>query len=813
MTRFKKFFRYALFITPVILILLLGIFTYIVYLLSLELDSKFYQPVDSIPTKVFSRIFWLRPGQLLSLPELEERLAARNYQKASSQSQLNPGTYRIVPFTSAAANESWQEIQIYLNEFTYPKSVAQLFFDEKNIGIEPNTYFSILWHDGEIRQVLQNIAGVERELEGVALEPLLIAQLNRNETEMRQTVKLEEIPYTLLQAIVIVEDQRFLEHVGIDPRGILRSIWVNLRTGSYSQGASTITQQLIRNIYLSRSKTIKRKLKEMIMAILLELRYSKDEILAKYFNEVYFGQLGNLEIHGVSQAARHYFNKSLGQLTIAEQALLAAIVRGPFYYSPFSQFERAKKRQELVLKRMLEENLITQEAYQQAMHTELHLFTSDHTMNRSPYFTDFIKAQLFREIPDEELVGLGYQIFSTLDPYYQSLVEDKVKQGVERTEKQIKATILAYNNHQKATKKIDLETLPDLQGVFLLLDPRTNHLLAIVGGRSFKDSNYNRALYMQRQVGSIVKPFVYLAGLMYGANEDGTPLNAVSKLLDAPFKYEYDNQVWEPSNYEKEFKGEVTLRYSLANSINIPTARLAVGLGIDRVAQVIRAAGIETSFDILPSLALGAIEVPPIEIATAYSTLANFGYRREVTSILAITDQSGEPVAQFLPVEEQVLPMPEVANVVDMMRSVFTIGTAKSAAKYNYHYPSVGKTGTTNSYRDSWFAGFTSRLLAVAWIGFDRDSDEVVKLRNVVQMTGASAALPTWISVMKEAHKAIPEQDIVPPDPSVLQRLQVDILSGKRVTADCKGANIIEEMFTYRNAPQVEYECPEDKSI
>lgn len=814
----KRWFKIFLILVG-IAVPIVSVFGFIVVRdLSRELDQKFHDVKDSIPTLVYSRNFWIRPGNLLSEAELVHRLKERGYENVDGEEQLLKGKYRISPVEEITLqelevdlqgdfiSEEWKLFSFHLKDFDYPPSVANLFFDQDNVGIETERPIHVLWHSGHIIAVYYRRATKYVVLEGIALEPVIVARLNSSDTETRETVPISEIPFTLLQAIVVVEDQRFLEHIGIDPKGILRSIYVNLRAGRYRQGASTITQQMVRNIYLTRAKTLRRKIKEIIMAILIEFRYSKDEILEKYLNEVYFGQLGNLEIHGVAQAAKHYFAKELRELTLAEQALLAALVRGPFYYSPYRHEERAKGRQELVLKVMLENSIITRELYEQAITEELKYANVSTVLDKAPYFTDFIKAQLLREIPDEELMGVGYKIFSTLDTYAQDIAEKAVEGEIENIEKDLKKRLESKGWRRVVKKyKLNAEEMEPLQGVFILLDPKTNQLLSIVGGRSFKDSTYNRALFMRRQIGSIVKPFVFLTGLMYGTNEDNTPLNALSKIEDSPFEYKFDGQTWSPKNYEPDFRGMVTLRYALAHSINIPTAKLALRLGLDRVSETIRAAGIESEFPVRPSLALGAIEIEPIEIARAYSTLANFGYKRDVTAILAITDKEGDPVAQFIPREEQSLPEAEVANVVDMMRSAFIEGTAVSAKRRGFKYPAAGKTGTTNDFRDSWFAGFTNKYLGVGWVGYDRDTPEVEGLRTVLQLTGASGALPIWANVMSKLHTGIPEVALKYPE-YALKELEVDIISGGRKTAACEGENIILERFTERNAPQ--HECP-----
>jgi penicillin-binding protein 1B len=506
-----------------------------------------------------------------------------------------------------------------------------------------------------------------------------------------------------MKAIVSIEDQRFLDHSGIDPRGIARSIYVNVRAGGYVQGASTITQQMVRNIYLSRDKTLSRKIKEIIMALMIEYKYSKDTILEKYLNEVYFGQSGSLEIHGVAEAAKFYFGKQLAELSLAEQALLAGIVRGPFYYSPYRHLERAKQRQEIVLKKMLDTGAISQSEFKKAMSEPLRFVKASHIQDRAPYFTDMVKAQLLKDMPEQSLIGLGYKIFSTVDTYYQQLAEKAVARQIDELEARLDKS-LAKKKGEAVERRI-------LQGTFVALDPLNNELLAIVGGRSYEESNYNRALYMRRHVGSLMKPFVFLAGLIHGANPDGTPMNAVTKLQDSPFTYEYDKQSWSPKNYEGEYLGEVTFRFALAKSLNVPTARLAVQVGLDKVVQAAQAAGIETKLEPLPALSLGAVELTPMEIVQAYSTIANLGKKREIAPLLAVVDEQDKLVAKFVAREESALPVAETANLLELLRGVFEIGTAKISSQMGFQYPTAaGKTGTTNDYRDSWFVGFTPKI-------------------------------------------------------------------------------------------------------
>jgi penicillin-binding protein 1B len=768
--------------------------------LSAELEAKFYETYDSVPTRVYSALYWLRPGVGASAEEIRYRLKEREYRDVGSAEAVRaPGTFSL----ELDDLKRPASLVIFTNDFQYPAAAKEVLFGSAQAVVVP-TRATVNWENGSISRVATEIAG---EVPGFALEPILVAQLNEGNVQARRTVSMAQIPHTLMKGIVLTEDQRFLEHSGIDPRGIARSIYVNLKSGGYVQGASTITQQLARNIYLTRQKTIWRKLKEMAMSVMLEIKFSKDQILEKYLNEVYFGQSGNIAVHGVSEAAKFYFNKTLEELSVAEQALLAGIVRGPFYYSPFRHFERAKQRQEIVLTKMFEAGVITESQYKGAKNEKLKFARVSLVQNRAPYFTDMVQAQLLKDLPEEEVLGGGFTIFSTLDTYYQSLSEKAVVAGVAAIEGRIKQ----YVDKKKPAKSADpnAEGAPAepetrlVQGVFISVDPATGSLLSLVGGRSYEESTYNRALLMRRQVGSLLKPFVYLSALINGRNPDDTPMNSISKFEDRPFTFEYDDKTWSPRNYDEDFAGTVTMRFALANSINTVAAQVAISTGLDNLVTISRQAGFETALQPLPSLSLGAVDVPPMEVATAYTTLANFGVRRELTATLAVVGEDGRLVARFQPRVERALPPEETANLVQLMTSVFDIGTASSARASGFGWPAAGKTGTTNEFRDAWFAGFSQKVLAITWIGFDRDDAVVRKHRQALKLTGAVAALPIWTEFMNGAHRNQPSQPLLYPE-GMLRTLDVDLITGKRANFRCMGDSVVQEAFTHRNVPSEE---------
>lgn len=780
--------------------------------LAVELDERFHQASDSVPTRVYSSVYWLHAGTGASLEELRFRLKERDYRETRPDQVKAAGQFAL----EADEQKRPTVLTIVTNDFAYPPVAKEVIFGnaEKETGARK---FTVAWEGGSVARVL-DAAGNEAP-EGFALEPVLVAQLSQGGAEARKTVPIGEIPHTLLKGIVLTEDKRFLEHIGLDPRGIARSILANIRAGRYEQGASTITQQLARNIYLTRKRSITRKLKEIAMSIYLELRFSKDEILQKYLNEVYFGQSGNIAVHGVAEAARFYFDKNLDELTIAEQAFMAGIVKGPFYYSPWRHLDRAKGRQEIVLSNMRDAAVITEAQFKEAMAEKLKFARVSNVQNRAPYFTDMVQAQLIKELPEQEVVGSGLNIFSTLDTYYQGLAESSMTAGVTQLENNLQKYLELETKRKQKKKEREKPKAEELaaiaeekpeedvrlvQGVFLAVDPATGHILSLLGGRSYEESTYNRALLMKRHIGSLIKPFVYLSALLYGRNSDDTPMNSISKFEDKPFTYEFDKKTWTPKNYEDEFAGTVTMRYALAHSINTVAAQVAIQTGLDNLLNVTRAAGFETDMQPLPSLSLGAVDAPPLDVARAYTTLANYGVKRELTAVLAVTAEDGRPVVSFRHREDRVLPVEEAANLVQIMTTIFENGTAQSARANGFAWPAAGKTGTTNEFRDAWFAGFTRRMLGISWVGFDRDDEVVRKHRKALKLTGAVAALPVWTNFMQGVHKNQDPKELPYPD-GVLRQVDVDLISGGRATPACAGDSVVSETFTYRNVPS--HEC------
>ncbi|MEK6704851.1 MAG: PBP1A family penicillin-binding protein, partial [Bdellovibrionota bacterium] len=638
--------------------------------------------------------------------------------------------------------------------------------------------------------LLQSIELNGSEVPDIYLEPELVATLTRSSSdkqEIRELVKFKGIPAFTWKAIIAIEDQHFLDHRGLDPRGMARAFLINLKTLSLAQGGSTITQQLVKNLMARRSKNIFRKINEIFLALLLEASFEKEQILERYLNEVYLGQIGNFEVHGVAEGAKHFFNKRLEELNLAEIALLAGLIRGPAYYSPYRYLDRALERQKLVLRKMVETGQIAEEEAKQAMTLPINFAPPQFSANKAPYFTDYVKAELIRHlkerISEQEITQAGFRVYTTLDMNLSQAAQEAIASGVSSLEKKLKIRV------------------PDrLEGALACVDHNNGQIKALIGGRSYAKSTFNRILNMKRQVGSTFKPVVYLAALQKGYDSNDIAFGAGYPVTDAPWTLVFDHgrQKWSPRNYEKEFMGRITLRNALAHSVNTVSARLAHEVGIKKIIETARALGIESDLPEVPSLSLGVAELSPIELLRVYSTLANRGVQDELTVIKGITLDDGTGYARFVYHPKQVIDQAPVDLLTEMMQSVFTYGTAKDAYKMGFERPAAGKTGTTSHHRDSWFAGFTPHLATVVWVGIDHDqgSNETARKepsKTKLVLTGATSALPIWASFMKEA--LVGE----PPSPFPLSEHLLDVLvdkhSGNIASSDCPSSQTLMEKY------------------
>jgi len=561
------------------------------------------------------------------------------------------------------------------------------------------------------------------------LEPELITYLFDETREKRRRIRYEELPDHLVKAVLAIEDRRFYSHPGLDPFRIVGAAVKNLKADSYLQGGSTITQQLCKNFFLTPERTFRRKAQEAILAFVLERRAEKNAILELYLNEIYLGQAGSFSINGVGQAARMYFHKDVGNLTLPESALIAGMIRSPNPYNPHRHPRRATERRNLVVRSMYDAGFIDQPTMDGALAAPLIVQSASVDTVDAPYFVDLVRSQLAQRYDPKDLTTQNLKIHTTLDLQLQALAQRAVEDGLDRAEKLIKR-----------------RERPPLQACLIALEPASGKVVAMVGGRSYGASQYNRVTQARRQPGSTFKPFVYLAAFE-ATFDDPTlpPITPATVVEDAPAVFFYEDKEYIPQNYEDKYLGYVTLRKALANSLNVATVKVSEMVGYERVANLwSNKIGVGAPIQPYPSLTLGAFEATPFELAAAYNVLANGGLRIEPMTVVRVNDERDRTLEQHrAPLPERVVREESAFLVTNMLRSVLNEGTAAAARARGFTADAAGKTGTTNDLRDAWFAGYTPDLLCVVWVGFDDNTP--------TGLSGARAALPIWVEFMKGA--------------------------------------------------------------
>jgi penicillin-binding protein 1B len=725
------------------------------YLRHLEktLTDKFEGQKWRFPSKIYADTHLMYVGMSLRLEELSEKLRRLGYRETTGVPKLK-GEYRL--------RQREGLVEIHLHDFAYP--------------IEPFKGIPILVSmQGAVVTKIEKV-GSSEEIFSLELEPELISGLYERIWQERRIVALSEVPPLLVKAIIAVEDERFYSHHGIDPISVLRASWVNVRSGAVVQGGSTLTQQLMKNFFLGDERTLKRKIKEALMSLIAERKYSKQEILENYLNEIYLGQKGSQGIFGIWEASQFYFSKQLSELSVGETALLAGLIRAPNRYSPYRSVDAATKRRNVVLAKLLDDRIITQRQYETALRETLPRRELIKVTNDAPFYVDFLRRELAENYSNDVLTGEGFKIFTSLDLQLQKIAEKSLVDGLKRLED-------AYPSLRRRGEDDHLE------GAIVVLRPQTGEIKAMVGGRNYQKSQFNRVFQAKRQPGSIFKPFVYLAALMSGGDSTGEKFTPVTKLDDSPFTWSYEGQEWQPHNYNEEYLGTVTFRRALEKSLNSATARVARDVGIKRVREVAHRLGVQSSLPSVPSVALGAAEVTPLEVAIAFATLANNGVRTQPLAVKQVMDANGR-VLEKRDIRVQKVISPQMAFMMNhLLKGVLDRGTASVARGWGFTRPAAGKTGTTNDYKDAWFVGYTPDLLAVVWVGFDNQSK--------LGLSGAQAALPIWTDFMKRATAGTPVTDFIPP-PGI-KLAEIDPLTGQLATANCP--NVIREAFLEGEEP------------
>jgi len=663
----------------------------------LKLDKQVTEQFEGkrweVPSRVYARPLELYAGKVISVDQLLFELRLLRY-KQSIDNDI--GSYR----------QQSNKVTIHTRAFK--------FWDEDT----PSISLEVTFKRNKILSI-KNI-NAQEVLDVWRLEPLFIGGIYPKINEDRVLLRIQDVPDTLIKTLLEVEDRHFYEHFGVAPLSIIRALVANIRAGGRVQGGSTLTQQLVKNFYLSNEKTITRKLNEALMALLLEFHYSKNEILEAYLNEIYLGQDGSRAIHGFGLAAEYYFDKPLENLDEAQIALLVGLVKGASYYNPRRFYERALKRRNVVLMVQARAGIVGEEDLIALKDLPLNISKYGPSgITKYPAFMDLVRRQLNKDYRPEDLSSAGLRLFTTIDPLVQFEAEESIDKWLPKLEQKI-----------KLEKNV-------LEAAAMVTDAGSGAVRALVGGREFRASGFNRALDSHRHIGSLIKPAVYLTALqqpeLYRLN---------STLEDSAITITMENGFqWSPENYDKREHGEVALISALANSYNLATVRLGMALGLENISDTLHALGVERKIAIYPSMLLGAVDMSVYDVLKMYQTLSAQGFQTPVRAIQTVTTSTGEVLSRYPINVEQTLSSDAIYLLNTALQEVTKSGTAKKIyRRMPYSFSVAGKTGTTNDYRDSWFAGMTGDKVAVVWLGADDNRS--------IRLTGSSGALPIWTDII-----------------------------------------------------------------
>ncbi len=694
----------ALVFLPVVVGTSLLIYQYLRF--SVLVEQRLTGEKGRMPSRVYARPLVLRPGLVLAPDGLVKLLNGLRY------AQRDAGPAAAGEFSASGAGVT-----------LFPRPVD-------SGATEPILVSFATDKQGVTRVKDIRGEGSKKRYPEQALEPELVTYLFDEDREKRRRVRFEELPDHLVKAVLAIEDRRFFSHPGLDPIALAARALRNLRSDSaIPYGGSTITQQLCKNFFLTPERTYRRKAQEALLAFVLERRATKQEILELYLNDVYLGQSGSFGINGVGEAARIYFRKDVANLTLPESALLAGMIQSPNPYNPFRHEQRATERRNEVIRAMHDAGFIDRPTMETTLAAPLLVEPPSVDTADAPYFVDLVRRQLAQRYDPKDLTTQNLSIYTSLDLHLQGLAQQALERGLDRVQELIKK-----------------RTTATVQGSVIAIEPASGKVVALVGGRSYGRSQYNRVMEARRQPGSTFKPFVYLAAFEATFDDPSLPpITPATVVDDAPSVFFYEDKEYIPTNYEDEYHGPVTLRRALAMSMNVATVKVAEMVGFERVADLwSKKLGIGAPIQPYPAVALGSFEATPFEMATAYNVLANGGLKVEPVTILQVADDRSRVLEQHrAAVPERVVREESAFLVTDMLRSVLNEGTAAGSRGMGFTADAAGKTGTTNDYRDAWFAGFTPDLLCVVWVGFDDNTP--------VGLSGTRAALPIWVNFMNAA--------------------------------------------------------------
>ncbi|MGI9828624.1 penicillin-binding protein 1B [Vibrio vulnificus] len=685
--------------------------------------QRFEGQLFQLPTVVYARIQTLYAGENVSRPELQKELDILNYRKVSQPRY--PGEY----------SSSSSKIELIRRPFE--------FVD----GPEADRHV-MLHFDASSLTRIQSLES-KGDLGYLRLEPKMLGMLEKDTDEQRLFLRREQFPEIMVDALLVTEDRDFYQHDGVSPLAIARAMFVNIKAGRTVQGGSTLTQQLAKNLFLTQDRTLWRKVREAYIALILDYRYSKDRILEAYLNEVYLGQSGNQAIHGFGLASRYYFGQPIQELRIDQLAMLVGMVKGPSYYNPVRFPERTKERRDLVLRLMMQQNMLTASEYDQAASRPLDIQDVPRIASRQPAYFQQLSMELREKVGEAFQGETGLRVFTSLDPISQDKLEKAISKKVPELGK------VAGN---------------ELEAAAVAVDRTSGEIRAMVGGKRTGYDGFNRAINASRPIGSLVKPAVYLTAL-----EQPEKYTLATTLQDTPLSLKGSKgSVWEPRNFDRQFRGDVALYQALAKSLNVPTVRLGMQLGIDQVSDTLARLGINRNeIRPVPSMFLGAFSLTPLEVAQMYQTLTNSGRKAPLTALRSVVDLEGHVLYQSLPKSSPAVNEQAAWLTTYAMKQGVAQGTGRYLQNQFAWAALAGKTGTSNDSRDSWFVGVDGREVTTIWLG--RDDNQPTKL------TGASGALRVYAEYLKQR---TPEKLILP-WPKEITTLGYQQKSDGELSLDC----------------------------
>jgi penicillin-binding protein 1B len=722
--RSKKARRRALLVTALLIagaVFVAGVAGWVAYL-DRVVTREFQGRLWSVPARVFAAPLELYVGASVTADDLEEELHRLHYRRGDPLS--GPGVYE----RQGGSFELHARRVHFIEELREPQLVS--------IGADGNSITGLRQADGSDLPVFR-------------LDPPVVGSVFPIHGEDRLVLSPADVPALLRAGIKLIEDRRFDEHHGVDAYGVLRAVWANVRARRVVQGGSTLTQQLVKNYFLSDEQTFGRKATEAVMALRLEAHFSKEEILVAYLNEVYLGQDGSRAIHGFGLGSEYYFAKPLDELDAGELALLIGLVKGPSYYDPRKHPDRARARRDLVLQQLADAHLIDSVTAKRAAASDLKLRPPGGSY--VPAYLDLVRRHLKRDYAEADLAAAGLSVYTSLDLRAQAAAERALTVNLKRLD--------AASRVRGAS----------LEGAVIVDEPNSGDVVAVVGGRDVGTDSFNRALDARRPIGSLVKPAVYLTALETGR------YTAATLIEDEPIELKLgDGSIWAPQNFEHQANGQVPMARALAESLNLATVRLGLDLGLPQVADTLQRLGLDTAPVLNPSLLLGTVEMTPLEVVQVYTSLANGGFRARLRAVHAVLDEHGRPLKSFKVQVEAAAPPAAVYQLDRMLTLVTTRGTGReAAARLPRGTVVAGKTGTSSDTRDSWFAGFTGSYLAVVWVGYDDN--------RATGLTGAGGALPVWADTLSRLKSASFE----PVAPELVEDRWIGFADGLQTSPAC----------------------------